>query len=339
MSAALWRFDEEPESNQKGVVFLNYIILDMEWNQPYGGVKLVQKPVVLHSEIIQIGAIKADENFNYLDKIKIAVRPKYYKKMNPHVEKITGITSLQLTVGETFPQAFRRFSAWCGEDFRFITWGFDDLGVLADNLVLHDLDPAFGKNYINLQVIYNKQVKSEHLQCGLSAAAESLEIPIDVQVHDALNDAYLTFEVCRKLDMALGIAEYATYKAGVPSPLFKDSLCRIDMKQVLYNRQVMDMKCPVCKKENNVESKLKFREWVFSGGKACRTIGKCAECGGDFVVRLKGTKVSEGNYTVVRSIFAATDEDIALFEKKLLKQLERRKIIAERKAAANKTET
>lgn len=315
---------------------MNYIILDMEWNQPFGGVKLVQKPVVLHGEIIQIGAIKADENFNYVDKIKIAVRPKFYKKMNPHVEKITGITSLQLTGGMAFPQAFSRFSAWCGEEFRFITWGFDDLGVLADNLVLHSLDPAFGKDYINLQVIYNKQVKSEHLQCGLSTAAESLGIPIDVQVHDALNDAYLTFEICKKLDMGLGIAEYANYTAVPAPPLFKDSIARIDMKHVLENQQAMNLNCPVCKKEKDIESKLKFREWLFGSGKACRTIGKCGGCGEEFSVKFKATKISEGNYTVVRSIFAASEEDISAFEEKLKKQRERKKKIAEKKAEAAK---
>ncbi len=315
---------------------MNYIILDMEWNQPFGGVKLVQNPVVLHGEIIQIGAIKADENFNYVDKIKIAVRPKYYKKMNPHVEKITGITSLQLTGGMTFPQAFKRFSEWCGEEFRFITWGFDDLGVLADNLVLHGLDPGFGKDYINLQVIYNRQVNSEHLQCGLSTAAESLEIPIDVQVHDALNDAYLTFEICKKLDMGLGIVEYANYTAVPAAPLFKDSLCKIDMKRVLENRQAMDLNCPVCKKEKETVSKLKFREWVFTSGKSCRTIGKCDECGKEFSVKFKATKISEGNYTVVRSIFDASEEEISAFEEKLLKQKERRKKIAELKANAAK---
>ncbi len=315
---------------------MNYIILDMEWNQPFGGVKLVQKPVVLHGEIIQIGAIKADENFNYVDKIKIAVRPKYYKRMNPHVEKITGITSLQLTGGMTFPQAFKRFSEWCGEEFRFITWGSDDLGVLADNLVLHGMDPGFGKDYINLQVIYNKQVNSEHLQCGLSTAAESLEIPIDVQVHDALNDAYLTFEICKKMDMGLGIAEYANYTAVPPTPLFKDSLCKIDMKRVLENRQAMDLNCPVCKKEKETVSKLKFREWVFSNGKACRTIGKCGECGKEFSVKFKATKISEGNYIVVRSVFDASEEELSAFEEKLQKQKERRKKIAEMKAQAAK---
>lgn len=311
---------------------MNYIILDMEWNQPYGGAKLVQKPIVLHSEIIQIGAIKADENFRYLDKIKIWVRPKYYRHMNPHVEKITGITSVQLTTGETFPQAFRRFSAWCGDDFRFITWGFDDVGVLSDNLMLYGLDPAFGGDYINLQVIYNKQMKSEHLQCALSAAAESLEIPIDVQVHDALNDAFLTFEICGKLDMALGIAEYSNYTAPVPLPLFKDAVVNVDMKKVLYDRRVMDMKCPVCLKEKGEELKLRFREWVFGSGKSCRTIGKCEACGGNFSVRLKGSKISDENYTVVRSIFAANGEDIAAFEEKLRKREERKKKISEKKA-------
>lgn len=310
---------------------MNYIILDMEWNQPYGGIKLVQNPVVLHSEIIQIGAIKADENFNYIDKIKIAVRPKYYKVMNPHVQKITGITSTQLTSGETFPQAFKRFSAWCGEDFRFITWGFDDVGVLSDNLALHGLNPSYGRDYINLQLIYNRQVKSEHLQCALSTAAQTLEIPVDVQVHDALNDAYLTFEVCRKLDMTLGIAEYATYTAAVPVPLFKDAVSNVDMKTVLYDRRVMDMKCPVCLKEKETSVKLGYREWVFGNAKSCRTIGKCGECNADFTVRLKATK-SGDKYTVVRTITKADEDDIKSYENKLKKREERKKKAAEKGA-------
>lgn len=171
--------------------------MDLEWNQALNPSKTVREPVLLHGEIIQIGAVKTDDKFNLIDKIKINVRPKYYKKMNPHVAQITGITDMQLTSGETFPQSFRRFKEWCGSEFRFITWGFDDLNMLADNLTLHGLDPSFGSDYINLQLIYNRQMKSEHLQCALSTAAESLEIPLDVQVHDAFNDAYLTYEVCR----------------------------------------------------------------------------------------------------------------------------------------------
>ena len=188
---------------------MNYIILDLEWNQAVSAARMIRKPVMLHGEIIQIGAVKTNDKFELIDQIKINVRPKYYKIMNSHVEKLTGITQLQLMSGESFPQAFKRFQMWCGEEFRFITWGFDDLGVFADNLALHGLDPSFGSDYINLQLIYNRQTNAEHLQCALSAAAENLGVPLDVQVHDAFNEAYLSFELCRKLDMKLGLAEYS----------------------------------------------------------------------------------------------------------------------------------
>ena len=299
---------------------MNYIILDMEWNQPLNPAKMVRTPVLLYAEIIQIGAFKVDENFGLIDKIKINVRPKYYKKMNPHVEKITGITGVQLTAGETFPQAFKRLKQWCGEEFRFITWGFDDVGVLADNLTLHGLDPSFGSDYINLQLIFNRQTNSEHLQCALSTAAEKLEIPLDVQVHDALNDAYLTYEICKRLDMTLGIAEYAEYSAKIPTPLFKDAVNGVeDLKRMLSNRRVSELKCPNCKAE------LKFRQWLFSNGKACRTIADCPKCGEKFSVKLKASMIRENDYTVVRSVYAASEEDAAAFDEKLRKREERRK--------------
>lgn len=306
---------------------MNYIILDLEWNQAVSAARMIRTPVMLHGEIIQIGAVKTDEKFNLLDKIKINVRPKYYKKMNSHVEKLTGITQLQLTSGETFPQAFKMFEKWCGKDFRFITWGFDDLGVFADNLTLHGLDPSFGSDYINLQLIYNRQTNAEHLQCALAAAAENMGIPIDVQCHDAFNDAFLTFELCRKLDMTLGLAEYAEYVAALPTPLMKDAISNIDdLKKMIFNRRVVDIPCPKC------GGRLKHGQWLFSSGKSCKTIA-CCDTDGDFLVKLKAVKVSEGDYTVTRSVFAASGDDVTAFNEKLRKREERRK-----KHAAENTE-
>ena len=97
---------------------MNYIILDMEWNQAMDRAHTVQEPVLLRGEIIQIGAVKCDENFNLVDKLKINVAPKYYRKMNRHVEKITGITSAMLAKGcrwrayRTTPTARHGSSIW-----------------------------------------------------------------------------------------------------------------------------------------------------------------------------------------------------------------------------------
>lgn len=297
---------------------MNYIILDMEWNQALSNAQMVRSPVMLYGEIIQIGAIKVNDRFEYLDKIKINVRPQYYKIMNPHVEKITGISGEQLKTGETFPTAFKRFSQWCadGGEFRFITWGFDDLGILADNLALHGLDTSFGADYINLQLIYNRQLKSEHLQCALSTAAESLGIPLDVQVHDAFNDAFLTYEVCKKLDMTLGIAEYAQYSAAIPAPIYKDAVEGIrDPKKMLNDPRVTAINCPKC------GAALNFKEWLF-GGKNCKSITKCAN-GGKFLIKLRAVKITEGEYMVLRTLYTADEEDEKVFAAKLKKREER----------------
>lgn len=314
---------------------MNYIILDLEWNQALNNAMIVRSPVVLYGEIIQIGAVKTDENFNLLDKIKINVRPKFYKKMNPYVEKITGITAADLACGETFPNAFRRFSEWCGEEFRIITWGFDDIGIFCDNLRAHGENAVFGRDYINLQLIFNRQTAAEHLQCALSTAAEKLEIPIDVQVHDALNDAYLTYEVLKKLDMVKGIAEYAEMSSTAAAvPIVKDYFEKVDGDNMLRDRRLGAINCPFC------EEKMSVREWFFSNKRSCKTLAECKEHG-IFLVKMKAARISDTNYTVIRSVFTANDEDISLYERKLQKRkesLERRKAAAKKKSEVKNEE-
>lgn len=302
---------------------MNYIILDLEWNQALNSAMTVRSPVVLYGEIIQIGAVKTDENFNLLDKIKINVRPKFYKKMNPYVEKITGITRADLADKEMFPEAFRRFSEWCGEEFRIITWGFDDIGIMCDNLKAHGENAVFGRDYINLQLIFNRQTAAEHLQCALSAAAEKLEIPIDVQVHDALNDAYLTFEVLKKLDMVKGIAEYAEMSSTAAAvPIVKDYFEKVKSENMLRDKRLGGVNCPFC------DMKMSLREWFFSNRRSCKTLAECGEHG-VFLVKMKAARISDSNYTVIRSVFSANESDIQSYERKLRKRkeaMERRKL-------------
>ena len=199
-----------------------YIILDMEWNQALDRSRVVQSPVLLRGEVIQIGAVKVDEDFNLIDTLKINIAPKFYKKMNRRVQKITGITNEQLANGERFPAAFERLKKWCGEESRFITWGFDDVAMLSDNLTLHGLDSKWGSDYINLQLIYRDQVDNERTQWSLSDAVERLQIPLDAQVHDAMNDAWFTYEVCKRLDMVKGITCYSEMRSGEREILSRD---------------------------------------------------------------------------------------------------------------------
>ena len=308
---------------------MNYIILDMEWNQALDRAHVVQSPVMLRGEVIQIGAVKTDEQFHYLDKLKINIAPKYYKKMNRHVEKITGITNAQLKAGEKFPEAFQRFKDWCGDDFRFITWGFDDIAMLSDNMALHGFDPSWGSDYINLQLIYKNQIDNERTQWSLSDAVERLQIPMDAQAHDAMNDAWFTFEVCRRLDMQKGLAEYSGMTAGIRLALRRDVVKNIkDYREVLSDARVRDIPCPDCGEI------MRAGEWLSFGGGRKSNIAEC-EKHSSFLVKLSCKKSGETSCVAARTIYRADDDAIASYNKKLERQ---RAIIARRKAEKKKND-
>ena len=50
------------------------IVLDLEWNQPFSMRSMITTPVRLHGEIIQIGAVKLNEQLEIVDTFKVMVR-------------------------------------------------------------------------------------------------------------------------------------------------------------------------------------------------------------------------------------------------------------------------
>lgn len=311
-----------------------YIILDMEWNQALDKAHTIKEPIMLRGEIIQIGAVKADEDFQFVDRLKINIAPKYYKKMNRHVEKITGITNEMLAQGESFPEAFRRFQEWCTPDFRFITWGFDDIAMLSDNLELHGLDPKFGSDYVNLQLIYKNQVDNERVQWSLSDAVERLGIPLDAQAHDAMNDAWFTFEVCKKLDMHKGLTEYSGMSAGqrpvINREIFRDVR---DIKHMTSLKEITEVPCPECSEI------MTAGEWLSLGIIRKNNICSCPKHG-EYLVKLVGKHISTDRWNVVRSVYKSDSEAKTSYLNKLEKQhaaLQRRRAAKENANDNNST--
>ena len=64
---------------------MNYIVLDMEWNQPWPGSPSARKvlPVAIRGEIIQIGAVRVTEDQEVADEFQVMIRPKYYRPPEP----------------------------------------------------------------------------------------------------------------------------------------------------------------------------------------------------------------------------------------------------------------
>ena len=65
---------------------MNYIVFDLEWNQsPIG--QAGEHPR-MPFEIIEIGAVKLDENYNVIDEFSRLVKPKIYTKLHKIIKQM-----------------------------------------------------------------------------------------------------------------------------------------------------------------------------------------------------------------------------------------------------------
>ena len=174
---------------------MDYIVLDMEWNQPWPGSPSARKvlPVQIRGEIIQMGAVRVSEDQQVLDEFQVMIRPKFYRSLNRRVSKLTGIKESRLKAeGIPFAEAIERFRDWCGQDVVFLTWGFDDITILRENLQLHGLPYEWVDKWYNVQMMFNAQTDGSTAQKALKTAMEIFGIEASRPAHDALGDAYHT---------------------------------------------------------------------------------------------------------------------------------------------------
>ena len=77
---------------------MNYIVVDLEWNQPLSFDTHVYRQVGdrLIFEMIQIGAVKVGENFEVIDSISIPIKPTHYVKIHPRIRKLTQLGKEEL---------------------------------------------------------------------------------------------------------------------------------------------------------------------------------------------------------------------------------------------------
>ena len=188
---------------------MTYIIFDMEWNQPSSAKE--KNPALLHGEIIQLGFFVLDEKMNIISKERLTIKPVCYPTMNQYVSLLTGITQDDADRGLTFADAFSGIAKYFSEETVLFTWGDDDMPILRENMAFHGISDVPLPPHYNLQRIFCSQTNTPQRQIALKTAAEQLQINTDVQAHDALNDAYITFLIASKLNIPDGVSQYSSY--------------------------------------------------------------------------------------------------------------------------------
>ena len=293
---------------------MNYIVLDMEWNQPWPGSPSSKKvlPVQIRGEILQIGAVRVTEDQQVADEFQVLIKSKYYRRLNRRVSKLTGIKESQLREeGIPFPEAMDRFRSWCGEDIIILTWGFDDITILRENLRLYGLDEAWTSRWYNAQMIFNAQTDGSNSQKALKTAMEIFGIEATRPAHDTLGDAYHTALICARLDLKRGAEEYGEalkshengfHGAEIPGCIDRKVFHDLTDKNAALSAMAgSENKCPVCGRQ------MLGSRWFAQPGHRYMDLATCAEHG-KFLIRVRLSDQPDGTVRVSRLTYEATSE-------------------------------
>ena len=331
---------------------MNYIVLDLEWNQAMSAKSSVfnKLPFRLRGEIIQIGAVKLDENMQPSEEFKIDIKPVFFKRMHHRVKKLTGFDKERLQGGISFEEGMALFQKWCGGSSTFLTWGYDDRGIMEQNIMLHNLDWDWIEDWINLQLIYSVQTNGDNNQKALSTAMEFFEIEQTRIAHDALGDAYNTALVASRLDMENGILQYNDaqriiaerrmkiaqlsenrQRGSGDSPIERLEAVELGSRTECFeNEQLNCFTCPDCMKT------LKANRWVCQGDKRYMSLVSCGNHG-QYLIRLKLRNDEFGRWNASRLVYKADEDAVEFFHAKSVQARRRRKKAARiRKPSASK---
>ena len=300
---------------------MSYIVIDLEWNQAMSAKSSVfyHLPIHLRGEIIQIGAVRLNDDFTPGEEFQCDVKPVWFRKMHFKVKKLTGFDEDRLAHGLPFPEAIRQFREWCGEDCTFMTWGYDDRGIMEQNLIIHDLDIEWLGEWVNLQLIYNQQLGGDRNQKSLETAMEHFEIEQTRTAHDALGDAFNTACVCSHLNMENGLAQYedlrknhipSEHSGNGPEPIATAISRTYYTREALWDAEDGSvLRCPGC------GELIERTRWVNQGDQRYMALAQCARDGA-FLMRIRIRHDEDGTWHANHLLYQADEEMVRSFRER-----------------------
>lgn len=198
------------------------VVLDFEFNRVP---RRLRQTLKLKDEILEIGAVKVDENFNVIDKYRQIVKTSY-NIVDKQVYKLTDISNKEHESGIDLVEALRDFENWLGiskdtEDNGLCiiyTWSNSDYDQLCKECTRKEIETALLDNHVtkwsDLQRIFDILTEADS-NTGLHKAIEYVGIDIQGHEHDATYDSIHTAALANKI------------KTGEVSKIHKDMQSRI----------------------------------------------------------------------------------------------------------------
>lgn len=291
---------------------MQYIVVDLEWNGSYS-----KKAHGYFNEIIEVGAVRVDEQMRLVDTFHATIKPVVSKKLSTIVTDLTNITAEELEDGTTFTAMMRQLARWIGnEPAVILTWSTTDLLVLMENCRYFTgrQEIPFLRNYMDFQVYAQQRMGVETAkQLGLAKAGEMLGIPEDnMSLHRALDDSKLTAAILQK------VYDADSFTAAIvpvddefyPRMTFKTSIIK-DLDDPLVKRSELTFDCPHCGKNMKRKATWRFRNRAFCAEFSCRCTDVRYAGRVQFKLKYEGVEVRKKLVEIVPAVTAETADSTA----------------------------
>ena len=181
---------------------MKYIVVDLEMN-PLSK-EYYEERKQCRNEIIQIGAVVLDENYQEIGCFKTLVKPQYNEIITRNIEKLTGITTAMVQDAPVFKDAIHQFFSWCtslGDMIEIHQWSNSDYLQIFQELCLKQItlsreDQKIMEDWKDFQYEFGKKLGLTD-QLSLKNAVMYAGVDPVGRYHDALFDARNTATLFR----------------------------------------------------------------------------------------------------------------------------------------------
>lgn len=167
---------------------MNYIIFDLEatcWDGGAGRGKL--------NEIIEVGAVKLDDNLQEVGRFARFVRPVINPELSPFCKELTTINQEQVDNAEPYQVVLEEFARWAKEgsdEVMMLSWGHYD-----KNQILREAERKGHEGEIIALMERHDSFKHRFAEvrnirpCGMQGALKMFSLPLDGTHHRGIDDA------------------------------------------------------------------------------------------------------------------------------------------------------
>lgn len=173
---------------------MRYLVLDLECT-----CQSKEDPNKSPHEIIEIGAVLLDENYNYVDEFDRFVRPKNNSILTDYCKDLTSIKQEEVSSALSFPIVMLFLEEWLKDfsDITLVSWGDFDKKQLQQDCESWWIKYPF-INHINAKDLFSKKLNRK--PCGLGKACRIVNIEFEGIHHRGICDAKMVTKIFKILN-------------------------------------------------------------------------------------------------------------------------------------------